>query len=338
MSMIWKYLSNLFWILLLSTVIMCCFIQGHRHHHGIRARCQKCPPGYGVLSEVLSLEEKNNASCMLCPNDTYSSYTLYYCSSCLPCSRCGEGLYIAHPCLPNRDTICDSCHTYQGPHNDNYVRRCIYASLNNSAYDLSSASQASNASEDSLIITRHYYHTFNNSNPFAGDLSNTPNLKPNSTISVLNVFVYNVSQAFSNDNSSYDHLNSVAQNRTTSKNGSEFYDGISYSSKGKGQQIHNGSLTAAASDTKMIGDESYGDNNTFSKDGDYQESFEPGIVQCSGNDCIRSTRMEPMVLFKQLTISLSIAIFCMLLIMLVYAVFYSKNAYGYKVVATIEDI
>ncbi|GAB6033148.1 hypothetical protein CHUAL_012757 [Chamberlinius hualienensis] len=82
------------------------YVEGHvRHHHGFQHN-SNCDTAV------------NNGKC---PNGMF-----YYLPQgpCLPCSLCGEGLYIAHKCQQNRDTICDSCHTYKGPHNQDFINKC----------------------------------------------------------------------------------------------------------------------------------------------------------------------------------------------------------------------
>ena len=43
---------------------------------------------------------------------------------CWICSRCGPGLYEAHPCVTGKtDTVCDSCHRI-AHENPDYQRKC----------------------------------------------------------------------------------------------------------------------------------------------------------------------------------------------------------------------
>lgn len=326
----WKIWSNSGWILLVSTLIMrCCSVQGHRHHHGIHARCERCPPGYGVVSEDFSVEAENNGSCVPCPNDTYSSYTTY-CSSCLPCSRCGEGLYIAHPCLPDRDTICDSCHTYQGPHNENYVLRCAHNSQNSSVKNQTSFSIHQSQELLNLPVSNHLKDTNNSSVLLTSEFPSTPNLELNSTIIDLNL--HNVSWLYNSSTALTSFSNLLEWNRSEFHDEREFGHSVLFSLEGEENGTHNSMLTSSSADIVLI------DNASYSKNATFYQSIEPGIVHCQGNDCVRRIQMRPMQLLPLLAISLCLSVLFMLISMILYAVCRSKNNYGYKVVATIEDV
>lgn len=65
----------------------------------------------------------NDTVCEKCEPGRYSPHHSFH-NPCWLCSRCGDDLYEAHPCTPYSDTICDSCHTYEGPHNEDFMRKC----------------------------------------------------------------------------------------------------------------------------------------------------------------------------------------------------------------------
>lgn len=91
-----------------------------RHRHGLLVECNKCAPGELLWRKC---NKHRSAQCLPCPVGTYQPHHSYR-QQCYLCSKCGEGLYIAHECKPTSDTICDSCHTYKGPHNVDFQRRC----------------------------------------------------------------------------------------------------------------------------------------------------------------------------------------------------------------------
>lgn len=95
----------------------------HAHHHRTHnsADCHRCPPGYGVDRHCNRLHD---TECGACAPDHYSSHHSAK-KPCYPCSKCGPGLYVAHQCGPKADTVCDSCHTYRGPHNEDFYERCV---------------------------------------------------------------------------------------------------------------------------------------------------------------------------------------------------------------------
>ncbi|CAL1276541.1 unnamed protein product [Larinioides sclopetarius] len=94
----------------------------HPHHHHAQNRdCYKCPPGFGVERPCSHFHD---TECGACAPDHYSSHKSSW-RPCYPCSRCGAGLYVAHRCTAKRDTVCDSCHTYRGPHNEDFYERCV---------------------------------------------------------------------------------------------------------------------------------------------------------------------------------------------------------------------
>lgn len=94
----------------------------HSHHrHKLIAGCSRCSPGYAVVERCT---KNKNTQCSTCRPGSYLPHHTYK-ERCYPCSRCGGGLYIAHPCTTTRDTICDSCHTYRGPHNKDFKHKCV---------------------------------------------------------------------------------------------------------------------------------------------------------------------------------------------------------------------
>ncbi|KAG8186002.1 hypothetical protein JTE90_027672 [Oedothorax gibbosus] len=96
----------------------------HRRQHNSQ-ECYRCPPGYGV---ELHCNRIHDTECGACPDDHYSSHFSAK-KPCYPCSKCGAGLYVAHKCTASRDTVCDSCHTYRGPHNEDFYERCVRPKL-----------------------------------------------------------------------------------------------------------------------------------------------------------------------------------------------------------------
>lgn len=83
--------------------------------------CRRCEPGFGVTRHC---NRHRDTECTACSPGHYSSHHSAR-RPCYPCSRCGLGLYVAHRCTASRDTVCDSCHTYKGPHNEDFYERCI---------------------------------------------------------------------------------------------------------------------------------------------------------------------------------------------------------------------
>ncbi|GBN48176.1 hypothetical protein AVEN_209551-1 [Araneus ventricosus] len=118
----------------------------HPHHHRDQNRdCYRCPPGFGVERPCSHFHD---TECGACAPDHYSSHKSSW-RPCYPCSRCGAGLYVAHRCTAKRDTVCDSCHTYRGPHNEDFYERCVRPLLDSAANDTRSVhSQSSQAKED----------------------------------------------------------------------------------------------------------------------------------------------------------------------------------------------
>lgn len=93
----------------------------HPHRNVNIDECHRCAPGYGVTRHC---NRHHDTECTACAPGHYSNHHSAR-RPCYPCSRCGDGLYIAHKCTPFKDTVCDSCHTYKGPHNEDFYVRCV---------------------------------------------------------------------------------------------------------------------------------------------------------------------------------------------------------------------
>lgn len=93
-----------------------------RHRHGQLAECTKCSPGESLSKRC---NKRHDSECTPCPIGSYQPHHSYK-RYCYLCSKCGDGLYVAHTCTSIRDTVCDSCHTYRGPHNVDYQKKCQF--------------------------------------------------------------------------------------------------------------------------------------------------------------------------------------------------------------------
>ncbi|RZF34764.1 hypothetical protein LSTR_LSTR007816 [Laodelphax striatellus] len=94
--------------LLIIFALLCMVATERRLRHKSRypEMCKSCPPGWGVSKMCNHFNKTVCAPCNV--GISYSPHHSYR-APCWQCSRCGQGLYAAHPCHPSRDTICDSC-------------------------------------------------------------------------------------------------------------------------------------------------------------------------------------------------------------------------------------
>lgn len=85
-----------------------------------------------------------DTECGRCSSGTYSPH--HSIQPCWICSRCGPGLYEAHPCTTKMDTICDSCHRH-APENFDYQRKC-----KGRANFFLAPEDAENTGEESILV------------------------------------------------------------------------------------------------------------------------------------------------------------------------------------------
>lgn len=83
--------------------------------------CDKCPPGYGLVSMCNSTRRTVCQPCTL--SISYSAKEPHF-RPCMPCSKCGDDMYEEVSCTTVSDTFCDSCSTKKGYRNDDYAIKC----------------------------------------------------------------------------------------------------------------------------------------------------------------------------------------------------------------------
>jgi len=83
--------------------------------------CDKCPPGYGLVTMCNATHRTVCQPCTLGIN--YSAREPHF-KPCAPCSKCGSDMYEDISCTTVSDTFCDSCTTKRGFHNEDYVIKC----------------------------------------------------------------------------------------------------------------------------------------------------------------------------------------------------------------------